>query len=191
MWDWLKRLVRFGEATTPAVMAVEPAPIPREPRNAEAIYFEVAMKKLDAQLADVKSIDQGFYSYFSIASTILPITAGFISSRDSLIQDCVVAKLGLVLAFGFYLAIFVVLVWSVRISKWDSRPLLSQWQEVTVGRTEEEMQRWLGDACVEAYANNEPVIEKRARRSGLVLWCLAGEAGGLMVAVLAPLWPFW
>lgn len=191
MFDWLRMLISLDWPVQEKSRISSPSSPISEPRNAEVIYVEVAMKKLNDQLADVKSIDQAFYSYFSIGSTILPITAGFISTADSAIQDSAVAKLALLAAFLFYLAMFVVLVWTVRISKWDSRPLLSQWGEVTVGSTEEAMQRWLGDACVAAYANNEPVLERRARRSGLVLWCLAGEAGGLVIAVLAPLWPFW
>jgi len=187
---WLKLIRRIG-ATVAEDRPRTLAPSLHAPRNAETLYFEVARKKLDDQLADVKSIDQAFFSYFSIASTILPITAGFISSRDSLIRGSAVAETALAGAFLFYMAIFVVLIWSVRVAKWDSRPLLSQWREVTAGRSEEEMQRWLGDACVTAYENNEPAVENRARRSGLVLWCLAGEASGLTIAVLAPLWPFW
>jgi hypothetical protein len=174
-------------------VTVEPnVVLPEHPtKSAEAIYFDVSFRKLSSQLEDVKTIDQGFYQYFSIASTILPITAGFIGTRDSLIRDCTVAKLALGGAFLCYMAIFVVLIVSVQVSKWDSRPELSQWRLVTLDRNEEEMQRWLGDACADAYANNEPVIEERARRSGLVLRLLFGEAAGLMVAVLAPLWPLW
>lgn len=166
VFDWLRRVIAPSQSlqeTRRILVASSPM---LESRNAEAIYFDVAMKKLNDQLADVKSIDQAFYSYFSIGSTILPITAGFISSADNAIQDSAVAKLALRAAFLFYLAMFVVLVWTVRISKWDSRPLLSQWREVTAGSTEEAMQRWLGDACVAAYANNEPVLERR----GEAIW---------------------
>jgi hypothetical protein len=62
---------------------------------------------------------------------------------------------------------------------------------VTTQFTVGDLQRWLGDACVEAYGNNEPAIERKANKSALALWCLAGEVICLSAAVLAPLWPLW
>ena len=101
------------------------------------------------------------------------------------------AKAALFLGFACYMLLAVCFVSSYRINKWDSRPDPSQWRNVTVDRSEEEMQRWLGDACVDAYAANEPVINSKASRIGAALWFLAGEAACLTIAVLAPLWPIW
>ena len=46
-----------------------------------------------------------------------------------------------------YLVLVVAFVLSYRLGGWQTRPEFGQWQAITVGRTEEEMHQWLGDAC--------------------------------------------
>ncbi|MBA3644363.1 MAG: hypothetical protein M3411_06640 [Chloroflexota bacterium] len=167
------------------------SPLADRGESAEAIYYEVATKKLDFQFHNIQLIDARASTLFTIGSTILPITAGLLTSDQNALDDCAVAKVSLFLGFVFYMLLAIWFLWSYRISKWDSRPDPLQWKEVTVGRTEAEMQRWLGDACVEAYASNEPAIDRKASKIGAALWFLAAEAACLTIAVLAPLWPVW
>jgi hypothetical protein len=161
----------------------------RDGSAAEALYFEVASKKLTVQFHDIEVIDGRASTLFSIGSTILPITAGLLTTRKSVLDDTLPAKVFLFLGFLCYILLTTTFVWSFRYSKWDSRPDKQQWKDVTPGRREDELHRWLGDAYVEAYANNEPVLERKAGKLGLSLWFLAGEAACLTTAVLAPLWP--
>lgn len=191
MVDRLRRFLasrtRFRTAS-PALAAVPPDSVPK---SSEAFYCDVAMKKLDAQFSFIESIDAKSTSFFTIGSTVLPITAGFVATDRRAIEDCAVAEAALFVGFACYVLLAVAFVWSFRIAGWDSRPEVLQWREVTMGRSEEEMRRWLGDALVAAYANNEPILNQKARRAGWTLWFLAGEAVSLSVAVLAPLWPPW
>jgi hypothetical protein len=190
MWRLLGRLLKTSEQSD-ATIADEQAALVIQEKSAEALYYEVASRKLDFQFQINEHIEARAATQFTIGSTILPITAGFLTSGENALDDCIVAKLALFAGFACYMLLAACFVWSYRINKWDSRPDPPQWREVTVDSTEEEMQRWLGDACVDAYAANEPVINSKASKIGAGLWFLAGEAAGLTVAVLAPLWPIW
>lgn len=88
-----------------------------------------------------------------------------------------------------YLLLTTFYVWSFLYTGWDSRPEVEQWKLVTTTFAVEDLQRWLGDACVEAYGANESNINRKAHKSALALWCLAGEVVCLSAAVLSPLWP--
>ena len=78
-------------------------------------------------------------------------------------------------------------VTAYRLAEWDTRPEVRQWKDITTEYEEPQLQRWLGDACVEAYLANVPQLRKKARLVGFALLCLAFEAVALTVAVLAPL----
>jgi hypothetical protein len=190
MLRWARRLFR-RETEEDALAEAELTVLEHEEKSAEALYYEVASKKLDFQFQINQRIETRAATQFTIGSTILPITAGFLTSGNNPLDDSLVGRIALLLSFVFYLLQVFFFVWSYRINKWDSRPDPPQWKEVTSGRAEEEMHRWLGNACVEAYAANEPVIERKASKIGAALWFLAGEASSLTVAVLAPLWPIW
>ncbi|MDQ3411497.1 MAG: hypothetical protein M3509_05205 [Chloroflexota bacterium] len=147
------------------------------------------MNMLDAQFHDIEVIDARSSTLFTIGSTILPVTAGLLTRSNGGQGVSTLATIALFLGFILYLLLAMFFVWSYRISKWDSRPDLTQWREVTVNRTTDELHRWLGDAYAEAYSNNEPILERKAGKVGAAVWCLAGEAACLTVAVIAPFWP--
>ncbi len=155
-----------------------------------SFYYDVAMMKLNNQLDEIKTIDTRTTSYFTIGSAVLPIVAGFLTTDRSQFGDSAVATYALFAGFAAYLALALFYVWSFRYTGWDTRPEVEQWKKVTTEFAVEDLQRWLGDACVEAYKNNEPRIEQKAGKSAWALWGLAGEVVFLSVAVLAPLWPF-
>jgi hypothetical protein len=189
MWSWWRRLTRLVQraasrtAGPEASAAVEAGAA----KSAEALYCDVARARLNAQLAQVDTVDSKASAMFAIGSTILPITASLLAGERDVIADCAVAKYALVAGAAFYVALVGTFTWSYKLAQWDSRPELGQWKEITRGRQEEEMQRWLGDACVEAYQANKPQLEKKGRFVAAGLWCLALEAAALTVAVLAPL----
>jgi hypothetical protein len=77
--------------------------------------------------------------------------------------------------FGFYLSLAVFYVWSLigRIGgKWIQVPDMSQLKEISREFAVEDLQRALGDACVDAYVVNETGIDKKAFKSAASLWCL-------------------
>lgn len=163
---------------------------PQEIRDLNAFYYDVAAAKLSGQFDKIAAVDTRTTSYFTIGSAVLPIVAGFLSSDRSPLANDLVAGYGLFVGFLFYVMLAIFYVWSFQYTGWDSRPELEQWQTVTTEFMVADLQRWLGDACVEAYQNNEPAIERKASKSAFALWCLAGEVVCLSFAVLRPLWPW-
>lgn len=120
---------------------------------------------------------------------MLPIVAGFLGSGRTTVLDNPIAIVALFAGFGSYLLLAVFYVWTFQYGQWDERPNLREWRDVSRQFTIVDLQRWLGDACVEAYENNEPPMEGKADKSGKALWCLFGEVLCLSVAVLVPLVP--
>lgn len=198
MWDWLRlRLLtllqrdKAEDATSnTAERTSDDESESKKIRELNAFYYEVASMKLNSQLNEIKTIDTRSTSYFTIGSAVLPIVAGFLSSGGSPIATSDVARYALFVGFGFYLGLAFFYVWSFLYTGWDSRPEVEQWRKVTAEFVAEDLQRWLGDACVEAYMANEPKIEQKAGKSAWALWCLAGEVVFLSIAVLAPLVPW-
>lgn len=147
------------------------------------------MMKLNSQFRKIDAIDRRSTSYFTIGSAVLPIVAGFLSSDQSLLELSPFARYALFVGFVFYVLLAIFYVWSFLYTDWDSRPEAEQWKVVSTRFTVEDLHRWLGDGCIEAYSSNEPAIERKAGKSALALWSLAAEVVCLSAAVLAPLWP--
>ena len=190
MWDWLGRLVGSKNAPDSATAAVDDSSSTNRVRKVNAFYYEVAMMKLNSQFRKIDAIDRRSTSYFTIGSAVLPIVAGFLSSDENPLSRSELAKYALIAGFAFYVLLAMFYVWSFLYSGWDSRPDVEQWKVVSTQFSDADLHRWLGDACVEAYNNNEPAIERKANKSALALWCLAGEVISLSAAVIAPLWPY-
>jgi hypothetical protein len=178
------------ESAEPESEATQAPVTDSEIRELNNFYYEVAMMKLNSQFRKIDAIDRRSTSYFTIGSAVLPIVAGFLSSDQKLLSSSGVTKFGLFVGFAFYVLLAISYLWSFLYTDWDSRPEVEQWKMISTRFTVADLHRWLGDACVEAYSNNEPAIERKAGKSALALWCLAGEVVCLSAAVLAPLWPF-
>jgi hypothetical protein len=133
------------------------------------------------------SFDSKASTMLSIGSTILPITAGLLANNHQVIKDHLASGIALIVAAVAYFALVAAFQKAYRLSKWDDRPYMAQWKSVTPGRTAEEVHRWLGDACVDAYQNNEPTFKLKGKSVGIVLWSLSAEAIALAVAVTWPL----
>ena len=187
VWRLFRRLVRSKTVIDEGAKREQTSSSSQSGRSAEALFYDVAMMRLNRQAAEIASIDGKASTMFTIGSTILPITASLLSTDRDTFTDCRVAMYSLVVGSAFYVALAVLFVLAYRLAKWDYRPELEQWRDVTLGRQEEEIQRWLGNACVEAYRANVPQLETKARLVGFSLACLAFEAVFLTVAVLAPL----
>jgi len=180
-------MIRWIMVTSRPAADDTPTPAASPDRSAEAFYYDVAIMRLNAQADEIRPIDSKASTIFTIGSTVLPITASLLSGSSDTIPECNVAMYALVAGSLFYVALAALFVVAYRFSAWDYRPQLEQWKTITLGRNESELQRWLGDACVEAYRANLPQLRRKARIVGYALVCLALEAACLTAAVLAPL----
>lgn len=180
----------MSEEVAPAPAAALPV-LPVDETTAEALYAAVSSEKLAFQYTRLQAIESRASTQFTIGSTILPVTAGLLASGDSPIDDSPLSQVLLLVGALLYCLLAASFVLSYRVNAWDSRPELRQWMNVTKHRSAPEVQRWLGDAYVEAYLANEPFLRRKARHIGYGLWFLAGEAIMLTVAVVAPFWSSW
>jgi hypothetical protein len=156
-------------------------------RPADAIYREIAMQRLTAQLQQADLVDTKASALFTIGSTVLPITAGLLSTDPIRIRDNWVSLIALCAGFVSYVLLAIQFGRCWMYGRWDARPDLEQLREITIGRTEDDVNRWIGDACVEAYLSNRPYLTGKSRQLSWALTWLGLEAAFLAVAVLAPL----
>jgi hypothetical protein len=169
----------------------EPAVLPtREDIQAlNAFYHDLSRARLTQQANDISAIDTKTNAFFTIGSTVLPIVAGFLATKDNPIQGSSVAKAMLFSGFLAYLCLAFCFVFSLRIGKWQDAPDMDQWKKISTEYAVEDLQRALGDSYADAYRANEPQIEKKAKVSAMALWTLFGEVICLSAAVLIPMWP--
>jgi hypothetical protein len=185
--DWLEKLLRARRVVDPPGRAATIEAATDKVERLNAFYYEVAMMKLNSQFRKINAIDTRTTSYFTIGSAILPIVAAFLGSDPSPLFESTGARWTLSLGVVFYVLLAIFYVWSFQYTGWDSRPEVAQWKTVSTQFTVTDLQRWLGNACVEAYINNEPLIDRKASKSAWALWSLAGEVIFLVVSVLLPM----
>ena len=171
-----------------------PAPVAAPPpRSAEALYCEVARARLQDQLAVVSSADTKATTMLTIASTILPITASLLISGQGRVEGPGIlaehpySQLALTIAIASYVLLVLAFLRVLNLSGWDTRPDLAQWRDITAGELEENMFRWLGDACVAAYKRNRPKADAKAQALAGIAIMLVLEALSLTIAVLIPI----
>lgn len=191
-WTWFRRwLGPEAPRTEASDVGADAALMGDEVQTRHAFYHDIAQARLRAQDEHIRSIDNKTTSYFTIGSTILAIVAAFAASENELVERSVVAESALFLGSCLYVVMAAFYVWSLQPGKSAESPDMEQWG--TIGRTTsiETLYAALGDSYVEAYLQNEPEIERKARRSAGALWTLFGEVVCLAASILAPFWPPW
>lgn len=158
----------------------------------DRIFCEVARIRFLDQLTLYSDHSQRIATLMTIGSIVLPVTAGISSrSSDSVSGLCWIVTLLTVAVFAYLWLVWCFLS-AYRLTDWDNRPELEQWKEITKpGVTEGELQRWLGEAYIEAYTSNTPWLNKKARWVALGVIALAIEVIALAVAVLVPILARW
>jgi len=176
------------EPVTPEEPQGDPA-TPQQIRDLNAFYYGVVSSRLAAQTSYVREIDASTASFLTIGSTILPIVAGLIWSDRGPIADSPASLYGLLVGFICYLLLALFCMLSRTPGRFDEVPDLEQFREISTQFSVEDLQRALGDACVERYGVNEPMIDRTAMLAGLAMWSLFGQATFLTIAVVAPFLP--
>lgn len=177
----------FADVPTPDRAAAPLQATLPAPASAERIYCDVARARLQDQLDAAASFDTKASAMLSIGSTILPITAGLLANNHQVIKDHPASGVALVCAVLAYIVLVGAFLKSYRLSKWDDRPNMVQWKAITPGRTDEEVYRWLGDACVQAYEDNMATLARKGKYASAVLLSLSVETVSLAIAVAWPL----
>jgi len=141
MAKWIRRRLRNWLAPSPLEQAPSRTSEPIDADSGDLLYFTITMNKLEDQFHAIELIDARSSTLFTIGSTILPVTAGLLTTGNGDFRTSIVATIALFLSFVCYLLLTTFFVWSYRINEWDSRPNLIQWSEVSANRTNHELHR--------------------------------------------------
>lgn len=152
--------------------------------SANGAYFDMATRRLDAQMEQIDSMDSKTVNVFLIASTVLPITASLISDAGPAIQERCGAKLALVFGLAAYFWTTYYFVRAYRLAEWKLRPNLRSLKKFSQTRSEERSKRWIANQCAQSYFENKQGIMKKSYFATRTFLGLATEVAALTVAVL-------
>src|SRR3712207_6511753 len=111
----------------------------------EEVFYNLAVQRLDQQMAQIDTLDNKANTVLSIGSAILPITAGLlvVNNQDpSYLQQLLVT-----LSVISYLVLVVLWYEGQRTNRWSFRPDLSTLQANSSTLPLAETQRWVGNEC--------------------------------------------
>lgn len=129
----------------------------------QAIAYEVALRRLDSQLARIEAIENKAAMVLGLASTLIAIFAGASAlAADDLTSVAVASPFGLAI-LALYLCIMRIGLTSILTRDWDERPnwdaLLESARELDI----ESLQVWVAEGCVLSLHANEPKIQQKAK----------------------------
>lgn len=154
-----------------------------------AYYSTLGLQRLEQQQTAILTIDQQAISALTIGTTILPIVAGFATVDPVRITSNFVSSLSFMLGVVAY-AILIFYWWrTTNFTRWETVPQMAQWQGIWAQSRLTEMQLWIGNKCVTAYASNDARVIKKARCAANANVALAAEAAFLTLALVAPAVP--
>jgi len=158
----------------------------------ERLYRDVASGRLADQLEVAETQQQRIASLMTIGSIVLPLTAGVLTSDSVDLEKDSGQVISLTLAVIAYGGLVACFYFASRLSKWDTRPKMDQWEEVvTPERTETELLNWLGTAYIDAFQTNRPQLERKGQWAGWGVLFLTAGVACLSAAVLLPLISRW
>lgn len=186
MWKELKQLARLRRPAS-STNDVNSSCLSEMGDSPEGVFFDVAMQRLNAQMDQIESIDSKAANVFLVASTVLPVTAGLITSDGRVIGDCLAAKVSLGAGLVAYLFVTISFIQAYRLTSWTYRPNLNSLEEFKEHRSEERVQRWTARQCSKSYYENKPKIaDKAGYVVGRETSGLAVEVAALTLAMLIP-----
>ena len=161
MFGWIRE--RLGGERRPIEVQIE-APLP-PPRSAAALFYQIAREELNHQFAMAAEFDRKTATAFTIGSTILPVTAGLLSTdRDALTAN-ETAVSAILAGFVCYLLLggcFVIALGSARL---DRPPCLAAWAHLaTTSLTHVCSQPWQRRARVAPRRRLVPPLDRPSRR---------------------------
>jgi hypothetical protein len=144
-------------------------------------YYEVAARRLDAQLRSKESLDNKILGIFTAATAILLVAATVLSARVK------GASWLLLLALLFAGATYCVLAWCV-FQGYRTRILnygvsVQELQQHLYKCTAAGLREAIGDNYGVAFDDNEPQMKAKARYLQLAMWGLLIETAFLLAAV--------
>ena len=151
---------------------------------APEVYYDIATKRLDAQIQQIDQLDAKTATVFVSASGILAIFAGLLSlaalPTNLAIKIVVLVVLGL--ASAIYVALLYFLYRAYKTDQWHFRPDLPALKANCANYEEQQMQQWVADECLTSLDDNTPLIIRKALFLRYALIAFPVEAALLVIA---------
>lgn len=176
-WLW-RRFLRV-------VLPPSPPPTPSDDPTSEQVFYDAAARFLDLQISTDDVIDREALTAFTIASTVLPLTFGFLNLGPNRAPDKAVSFFTAALVFYG-----LVLLCSFRVSMFrglEFRPHLPTLRNHSYKYEGDVLRRWVAEEYLASPEKNRQVLERKARWSGATFIALYFEAGCLASAALVTL----
>jgi hypothetical protein len=168
MLRWLRHRVPGGGNAPTA----PPPPIPPS-LPAEQVSYDAAARFLDVQISTDDVLDQEARGVLTIGSTVLPLTFGLLNLGPNRAPDLAIACFAVALV-----AYAILLSCSFRISRFrglEYRPHLPTLMEHSRNYDGDLLRQWVAEEYVASSEKNRPVLERKARWSGVAFLALYVE----------------
>ena len=111
-------------------------------KSSPQVFYEVAMKRLDAQMGRMEAIDRKVSSIIGFARTIIAVVTAALQMRGfTQVPQCVFVLLGLAGASYITLTVFAIRAYKFR--EWDFRPNLEALRKHCMSYDELTMKQWV------------------------------------------------
>jgi hypothetical protein len=159
-------------------------------KHAPQVAYDVAMRRLDAQMQQIDAIDSKVRLVIGAASGVITLFAGFAAvTIKAEIQACVIV--GLVFMFLVilgYIPAIVLGVLAYRFREWERRPNWEALNQYIHEYSEDTMRIWVAEGCIESLKSNEPKIKHKVSQAEWAMRFLGAEtlfsATGLLAIVI-------
>lgn len=130
------------------------------------VYYEVAMQRLDSQMARIDAIDAKVATAFTFATGVLALFGGVLAL--SALPGGTVVRVAFFVFLAGALIIYGVLLHKLeiayRITDWEFQPHMSDLEQYSSAYGSDQMRKWVADACVASINHNEPLLAQKAGR---------------------------
>lgn len=160
-------------------------------RSSPQVFYEVAMNRLDAQMARLEAIDRKLGTLIGFASVIIAVLVATLQLGEfpphpmSVCPHSAVTLL--VLAGVSYVALIVFALRAYRFRVWDFRPNLEKLDEYCTKYSASTMREWVARECLRSYRENEQKLASKTSDGRKTIWLLAIETIFLVAAVFLTL----
>lgn len=155
-----------------------------EIRPAKAVYYDLATKAFDTQLQQIDQLDAKASQTLAAASAAVAVIAGLLALATPA-KGGVKPATGAIFIAGLVIYLFTgsVLMWSLKVRKWDFGPEFEPVALETGQRDLDVVQDWLADAFVDSVKGNKTQVDCKSRLINYGLYGLFAESVVLVAAV--------
>ena len=151
-------------------------------QSSPEVFYDVAMKRLDAQMDRIEAVDRKVSSIIGFASVIIAVfTAALKLGGPGGLSLYAIVLLGL--AGAVYIALIFFSVRAYKFMKWDFRPNLETLHDYCTKYGDSTMRYWVARDCILSYKENEGKLSSKTSDARIAMYLLSAETTLLVLAV--------